>query len=200
MPVWIQNPSSIFDTSGSSAQERLARRSSEKTVARRGLAAVGRVRPGSAKQVKRHPDNELVSHFISSVTDLKRKSRLGSAARSTWSSVSLNPSDIRHYKPLLVAPLMIVDGYRRARAAHDGCWSGIMTLLRSDRHFLASVGQLRYLQATFESGALRNPDRHVAKLLSPAQRIRARLDGVFRLRGDSATAFLPLSIRADQVL
>ena len=54
-------------------------------------------------------------------------------------------------------------------------------MLLSDHHYLASVGQLRYMQATYERGSLRNPDSHVAKLLSPAQRIYADLNGVLRL-------------------
>jgi O-methyltransferase involved in polyketide biosynthesis len=54
-------------------------------------------------------------------------------------------------------------------------------MLLPDRHYLASVGQLRYTQATYERGGLRNPDRHVAKLLSPAERIYADLNGKLRL-------------------
>ena len=54
-------------------------------------------------------------------------------------------------------------------------------MLLPDRHYSASVGQLRYTQAAYEKGCLRNPDRDVAKLLSPAQRVYAELNGLLRL-------------------
>ena len=54
-------------------------------------------------------------------------------------------------------------------------------MLLPDRHYSASVGQMRYTQAAYEKGCLRNPDRDVAKLLSPAQRVYAELNGLLRL-------------------
>lgn len=45
--------------------------------------------------------------------------------------------------------------------------------------FLGSVGQLRYLQARFESGGFRNPDTAVGAFLSPRQRLSAIARGVF---------------------
>ena len=89
-----------------------------KTLARRRGPADANEGPFALQPLKRRNDNDLVSHFISSVVDCKRSSELRQAARSTWASISLCPSDISYYKPVLylLAPLGAIDGYRRMKS------------------------------------------------------------------------------------
>jgi glycosyltransferase involved in cell wall biosynthesis len=64
-------------------------------------------------------DNDLVSHFMESMVDLKRAGQLREALRAALTCAGLQRRDAYYYKPLLyaLAPLSWIQSYRRLRGS-----------------------------------------------------------------------------------
>ena len=64
-------------------------------------------------------DNDIVSHFMVSMVDLRHAGAWPAAARAAASCLILHPCDIYYYKPAAYAvlPLSLIDWYRGKKSA-----------------------------------------------------------------------------------
>jgi glycosyltransferase involved in cell wall biosynthesis len=95
----------------------------DKILERRGMPArayrAGGQRTISRWTRNRHSDNDIVSHFMVSVVDLRHHGRWRESLDAAATCLQLHPSDPYYYKPAAYAvlPLWLIDAYR-ARKQH----------------------------------------------------------------------------------
>ena len=65
----------------------------------------------------RQLDNDLVSHFMASMVDLRRAGQRRTALNAAFECLRLHPTDPYYYKPALyaVAPLSLITWHRTRR-------------------------------------------------------------------------------------
>lgn len=103
------------------ARRRLAHTAKRRIYERRGLpyddSTLGEILP-QVRPKNRELDNDIVSHFMESVVDLRRASQWKNAASAAITCFMLHPTDLYYYKPLVyvVAPLAFIDWYRTMKA------------------------------------------------------------------------------------
>lgn len=102
-------------------RQKLLRDAARKVFERRGLrydeSQVPQISDGQ-RITNRDMDNNLVSHFISSVVDQRRAGDWGAAANAAVKCLTLHPLDPYYYKPALytVTPLRAIDWYRTRKS------------------------------------------------------------------------------------
>jgi len=98
-------------------RQQMLRKAKEKVLERRGLPRDESLlpevsQPGRIKN--KHRDNDVVSHFMASVVDLRHAGKWRAAAHAAATCLLLHPLDPYYYKPTpyVIAPLALIDWYR----------------------------------------------------------------------------------------
>jgi glycosyltransferase involved in cell wall biosynthesis len=105
-----------------SKRNRMLRNAVEKAFARRGLTCdesrLPQLSPPNGKK-NRNMDNDIVSHFMASIVDLRRARRWSNALRAALRCAVLHPLDPYYYKPAVfaVTPLSVIDWHRAKRGS-----------------------------------------------------------------------------------
>jgi hypothetical protein len=106
-------------------RQEMLRSATQKIYARRALpcddARLPEVTPRSRVRNK-HLDNDIVSHFMVSMVDLRHAGGWREAAQAAAACVSLHPCDPYYYKPAAYAvlPLPLIDWYRARKYGKSG--------------------------------------------------------------------------------
>ena len=100
-----------------SARIRLFDAAVAKTRACRGLPAIESQPAAGGRLRNRQLDNDLVSHFMASMVDLRRAGRRATALRAALRCLQLHPTDPYYYKPAVyaLAPLSLISWHRTRR-------------------------------------------------------------------------------------
>jgi glycosyltransferase involved in cell wall biosynthesis len=105
-----------------SKRNRMLRNAVQKAFARRGLvydeSRLPQITPPNG-QKNRNMDNDIVSHFMASIVDLRRARRWSNALRAALRCAVLHPFDLYYYKPVVfaVTPLSVIDWHRARRGS-----------------------------------------------------------------------------------
>lgn len=102
-------------------RRQLVHNAKKKVFERRGLPYDDSTLPKVAypDRIKnRHRDNDIVSHFMDSMVDLRHAGKWRTAAYAAVNCLMLHPLDPYYYKPALyaVAPLALIDWYRARKS------------------------------------------------------------------------------------